>query len=79
MIVGVVANYFHLDPIKGLIYSAIANGLVAPIVLFFIVKTSSNKAVMGEHKNHKLIAGIGWFITILMTLAGIAAIASMFL
>lgn len=78
MIVGVVANYFHLDPIKGLIYSAIANGLVAPIVLFFIVKTSSNKAVMGEHKNHPAISAIGWFITILMTLAGIAAIASMF-
>ncbi len=79
MIVGVVANYFHLDPIKGLIYSAIANGLVAPIVLFFIVKTSSNKAVMGEHKNHKLIAAIGWFITILMMVAGIAAIVSIFL
>ena len=78
MVIGVIANYFHLDPIKGLIYSAVANGLVAPIVLFFIVTLSSDKKVMGTNKNHWFITACGWFITILMTGAGIAAIASIF-
>lgn len=78
MIIGVIANYAHLDPIKGLIYSAVANGLVAPIVLFFIVAMSSSKKIMGERKNHKLITWAGWLITILMAGAGIATIISIF-
>ncbi len=78
IVIGIVANYMHLDPIKGLIYSAVANGLVAPIVLFFIVRLSANEKVMGEHKNRKLITACGWFITGLMAIAGIAAIVSLF-
>ena len=78
MIVGVIANAMHLDPIKGLIYSAVANGMVAPVVLFFVVRMSSNKKIMGENNNHPIITGLGWFITILMAVAGIAVIVSMF-
>lgn len=78
MIVGLIANYAHLDPIKGLIYSAIANGLVAPVVLFFVVKISSDKKVMGDKKSHSFLAICGWFITLLMTISGVAAIVSLF-
>ncbi len=78
MIVGVIANFAHLDPIKGLIYSAVANGLVAPIVIFYIVKMSSSKHIMHSRKNHPLISLCGWGITILMVVSGIAAIASIF-
>ena len=79
MLVGIVANYAHLDPIKGLIYSAIGNGIVAPIVLFFIVKISADKKVMGENKNHPFISACGWLTFILMAIVGVAAIGSIFL
>lgn len=75
MVVAVIANAMHLDPIKGLIYSAVANGIVAPFVLFFIVRISSR---MKHHKNHALITGLGWAITALMAFSGIAAILSLF-
>lgn len=78
MIIGLIANFAHLDPIKGLIYSAVANGLVAPIVLFYIVRMSSNKKIMHERKNHPFISACGWFITILMVVSGIAAVVSLF-
>jgi NRAMP (natural resistance-associated macrophage protein)-like metal ion transporter len=78
MLIGLVANFAHLDPIKGLIYAAVANGLIAPIVLFFIVRMSGNKRIMGENKNHPFIMACGWFIIIIMAIAGIAAIASLF-
>jgi NRAMP (natural resistance-associated macrophage protein)-like metal ion transporter len=78
MIVGVIANFAHLDPIKGLIYSAVANGLVAPVVLFYIVSMSSSKKIMHSRKNHPLISLGGWIITGLMLISGIAAIASLF-
>jgi NRAMP (natural resistance-associated macrophage protein)-like metal ion transporter len=78
MIVAVAANYFHLDPIKALIWSAVGNGLVAPIVLFFIVKMSADKKVMGDNKNHKFITACGWITTILMAAVGITVIVTMF-
>ncbi|CAN5755291.1 divalent metal cation transporter [soil metagenome] len=78
MVVGVIANFAHLDPIKGLIYSAVANGLVAPVVIFYIVKMSSSTKVMHSRKNHPLISLGGWLITVLMVVSGIAAIASLF-
>jgi Mn2+/Fe2+ NRAMP family transporter len=79
MIIGILANFAHLDPIKGLIYSAVANGLVAPVVLFYIVRLSSNKKIMHSQRNHPVITASGWFITILMVVSGVAAIVSMFL
>ena len=75
MVIGLIANFFHLDPIKGLIYSAVANGLVAPVVMFFIVRMSST---MRHYGNHPLATAAGWLITVLMALSGIAAIVSLF-
>lgn len=76
MIVAVLANVFGLDPIKGLIYAAVANGLVAPIVLFFIIRLSSR---MKRYGNHPFITLLGWFVTVLMSVSGIAAIISLFI
>ena len=79
MLVGLGMNFIGLDPIKALIYSAIGNGIVAPLILAFIVLLSSNKKVMGEEwVNKPLVTAIGWFVTILMAVAGVAAIGALF-
>lgn len=78
MLVGLGMNFIGLNPIKALIYSAVANGLVAPIILVFIVKISSSKRIMGHWVNRPSTTFIGWLITALMTAAGIAAIFSLF-
>jgi len=78
MLVGLGLNFVGIDPIKALIYSAIGNGLVAPFILFFIVKLSSNKRVMGHWKNRPFTTFIGWATTLIMAAAGIAAIIAMF-
>lgn len=78
MLVGLGLNFIGLDPIKALIYSAIANGLVAPFILFFIVKISSNKKVMGHWRNRPFTTFIGWTTTAVMAVAGLAAIWSLF-
>ena len=78
MVVGLSLNFIGLDPIKALIYSAVANGLVAPFVLFFIVKISSNQKVMGHWVNRPLTTAIGWITTLVMATAGIAAVVSLF-
>jgi NRAMP (natural resistance-associated macrophage protein)-like metal ion transporter len=78
MVVGLGLNFIGLDPIKALIYAAIANGLVAPFILFFIVKISSNKKIMGHWVNKKSTTVIGWTTTAVMAVAGVAVIISLF-
>jgi NRAMP (natural resistance-associated macrophage protein)-like metal ion transporter len=77
-LIGLAINFLGLDPIKVLIYSAVANGLIAPVVLVLIVLLSSQKKVMGKRTNHPITAAIGWLITSVMAVSGIATIISFF-
>jgi Mn2+/Fe2+ NRAMP family transporter len=78
MLVGLGINFIGLDPIKALIYAAVANAIVAPVVLFFIVRISSNKKFMGSWANKKFTTFIGWVVFLLMLAAAIAAIYALF-
>lgn len=77
MFVGLLLNFTNLDPIKALIYSAVANGLIAPVVLVLIVQLSSNKAIMGAHVNNALTKWIGWLTIGLMAITGIAVLVTL--
>ena len=77
-LLGIAFNFIGLDPIKALIYSAIANGIVAPVVLALIVLISSDRKIMGQHTNGRMTKLFGWLVTGLMALAGLAAIISLF-
>ncbi|MFA5773384.1 MAG: Nramp family divalent metal transporter [Candidatus Paceibacterota bacterium] len=78
IIIGILINFIGIDPIKALIYSAIVNGVVAPVILIFIVKISSSKKIMGEFKNSLIIKILGWTATIFMGIAAVATIISLF-
>jgi NRAMP (natural resistance-associated macrophage protein)-like metal ion transporter len=76
MLVGLSINFLGIDPIKALIYSAFVNGLVAPLVLALIVIIASNKKVMGRWTNKKSTQIVGWSITTLMGIVGVAGLIS---
>lgn len=78
MLIGVLLNFIGLDPMKALIYSAVANGLVAPVVMVLIVLISANKKVMGERVNRPMTTFFGWIITGAMVVAGLATIYAIF-
>lgn len=78
MVIGLLINFLGIDPIKALLYAAVVNGLIAPIILVLILHMSSSRKVMGEWKNHIIVTVLGWFITIIMILAGLATIFSSF-
>ncbi len=78
MLLGLLMNVIGLDPIRALIYSAIANGIIAPFILVLIVRISSNKKIMTDYKNSPLVQTVGWLTVILMTLSGLAAIGTLF-
>jgi NRAMP (natural resistance-associated macrophage protein)-like metal ion transporter len=79
MSLGFVINLMGFDPMKLLIFTAVVNGLVAPLILFLIVQMASNKRVVKERVSHPLIAALGWLITGIMAVAGIATIISVFI
>ncbi len=77
-LVGLVVNFIGLHPIKVLIYSAVANALIAPVILVLIVLLSSNRRIMGRWSNSLLATTLGWIITLVMLVAGSATIYSLF-
>lgn len=77
MVLGMLMNATGIKPIRMLIYSAVLNGIVAPFILYFVVKTSSDKKLMGNWANHPATTFIGWVVIVLMGLSGVAAIISM--
>lgn len=76
MLIGLGINFIGLDPIQALIYSAVGNGLVAPVVLVLMLLIASNHRVMGSRVNHRATTWIGWGVIGLMTVAGVAAIVT---
>jgi len=79
MLIGIATNFMQLDPIRMLIYAAVANGVIAPVILFFVVRLSSDKHLMGEYANKPFISFMGWVTIGFMGISGIAAIASFWL
>lgn len=77
-VIGLGINFVGLDPIKALIYSAVANGLAAPLLLILIVLISSNKKIMGEFVSGTGYKILGWLCVALMVVAGGATIYSFF-
>ena len=77
MLIGIAANFVHLDPIRGLIYAAVANGVIAPIILFFVVRLSDSRRVMGEYANRPFVSKLGWVTIGFMAVSGVAALATL--
>lgn len=77
ILAGVLLQFLGISPIKALIYSAILNGLIAPIVIILVVLIASNKKIMGTHTNARLSTFIGWFSVILMIIVALTTIFSL--
>lgn len=77
VVIGLLLNFLHIDPLKALFYSAVANGLIAPVMLWLVVRISGSKKIMGAYVSHPAISALGWVITIVMTAAAVMAIISL--
>lgn len=78
VILGILLNFVGLDPIKALIYSSVFNGLVAPVMIYFILRLSGSKRVMGEFRSRYSYNILGWIVFGLMVLVGLFTIYILF-
>ncbi len=78
-IIGILINAFGIPPVQALIYSAVINGLIAPVLIFVILRLASDPKVMGECKNGIWAKLFGWFAFLVMTGAVVAWLIVSFL
>ncbi|HVM73983.1 MAG TPA: Nramp family divalent metal transporter [Candidatus Paceibacterota bacterium] len=78
MLVAIGIDLIGIDPIKALIWSAVGNGIVAPVILFFIMRIAGDKKIMQHRANKPATSIAGWLITGIMAIAGVAAVVSLF-
>ena len=79
MFIGIILNFVGLDAIKMLIYSAVLNCIISQVMIFFIVRLSGDRNIMGSFKNKKSTNLFGWLTFVLIALVGIGAIVSIFI
>ena len=70
--VGLFVNFLNIQPFKLLYYTAVVNGLIAPLLLVLILVISNNKKIMGKYTNKLFSNILGGLVTVAMIIAGIA-------
>lgn len=77
IIIGFAINLFGIDPIKALIFTAIAYGVTAPILIAIILHICNNQKIMGEFTNGPLSNILGWATFVLMSVAAVTLFVTM--
>lgn len=73
---GGLLNFVGIKPFQMLYYTAILNGVIAPPLLFMLMRISNNKAIMGKHTNGRFSNVMGWAITFIMAICAIALLTT---
>ena len=75
VVLGLLINVIGVDPIAMLLFAAVLNGIIAPIILVFILRIGNNKKIMGRWKNDRLsnflgrlTVGVMGFVIVLMAI-----------
>jgi NRAMP (natural resistance-associated macrophage protein)-like metal ion transporter len=74
-LVGVAINFLGISPVAALYWTAVINGVLAPILLVFVVLLSNDRRVVGERTNSPLVNALGWVTTAAMGAAAVALFA----
>jgi len=77
ILIGFGINLVGIDPIKALIFTAIAYGVTAPVLIAIILHICNNKKIMGEFTNKLHSNILGWITLIVMSVAAVALFITM--
>jgi Mn2+/Fe2+ NRAMP family transporter len=76
-LLGAAGNFFELNPVKALVWSAVINGIVAVPVMALLMLMSSSRRIMGAFAISRLWWVIGWGATAVMAAATLGFVVSM--
>jgi NRAMP (natural resistance-associated macrophage protein)-like metal ion transporter len=75
-ILGIALNFFGLDPIRALYWSAVLNGIVAVPLMFVLMIMSHNETIVGQFRLSPALRTFGWLATIVMLVASLGFLVS---
>lgn len=75
ILVGLSLNFFHVNPIRALYYSAFLNGIIALPLLIAIMVVGNDKKIMGDETHPAWVKFFGWLAIVFMTALAIALVA----
>ncbi len=78
LLVGLSLDFLGISPIKALIFTAIAYGLTAPVLIAIILHIANNKKIMNTNTNTKISNVLGFITLAIMTVAAVALIYFLF-
>ncbi len=68
-IAGVLSASWGLNPVRALIYAALGNAFLAPILILSIIRLTNDKKLMGRYVNNRLSNLLLWSTFFLMSFA----------
>src|SRR5439155_2231209 len=74
IVVGVVFNFLGVDPVKALVYAAVLQGFLAPILLVLLTLVARDASVMGPHRSGRFDSTFGFLAAGVMGAAAIALV-----
>lgn len=69
MILAMVLNFFNVNAMQALYWTAILNGVLAPPLLYLLISLTNDEKIMGVHVNSELVNAGAWITFVLMSLA----------
>ncbi|MFI5385049.1 MAG: Nramp family divalent metal transporter [Fimbriimonadales bacterium] len=67
ILLGLLLNFVHaINPVKGLLYAAALNGIVAPFLVVLIVLATNNKRIVGVNTSPRWASVLGWLTVVIM-------------
>lgn len=66
-LIGLLMNFIGIDPIRALIYAAVANGIVAPPILGTLLFLCNDPRLLGKWTNRLWSNALGYAIVLIMT------------
>lgn len=71
IVIGIIMNFAHIDPIKALYWSAVLNGVSAVPLVAAVVLIARNTKVMGRWTSSPIAQMWGWITLAFMTAAAV--------
>jgi Mn2+/Fe2+ NRAMP family transporter len=68
-LLGALANFAAIRPMRALVWAAVINGIVAVPVMVLLMRMAADRRVMGQFTVSRSWLALGWFATAIMAIA----------
>ena len=73
---GILGSATGFNPISLILSSQILNGIILPVVVIYLVYSTSQKKLLGEYRNNKFQNTIGWIVAVISLILGGSSLIS---